>query len=280
MIKFSELSETSIQEFAGSVIFKRGSNYYHDDRVEDFWYDPEKGEMSAAIEGNFGKYHIEICNKDDKAEARCDCPFDGYPCKHIVAVLLYYIHNKETYLKEALSQRKTDNGIRERLSALAKDELIEIIVSSLKKYPTFKRGILVRLSIDTENIQKQFFKEVDKIFRKFDKGRFSTHEISRDFKAIIKEIEHADPEIRIETIWKITDGILYELNEYGMDDEPLEDLVLENFELLVNLLHEHPDLVELKRKISKKLNDFYEKGNCGIVDDIHEAAYELSDEEA
>ena len=278
VIKFSKFSKTEIRKFAGDIIFSRGEKYYEDGLVQEFEYDPETKKISAEIEGNFGTYRIELWNKNGRLEADCDCPYDGYPCKHIVAVLLYDLHNRSQYLKALQSEKDTEEKIRSRLSEWSGQDLIELIITSMKEYPPFKRDILTRLAIDKENLQKLFFRQIDKIRREFDKDRFSTYEISRDFKKILKDAEKTDPQIRIETLWKITDCILYQLNEYGMDDEPLENLAMENLDTLTGLFGEYPDFGELWGKIRKALDGYEEQGNCGIVDEICEAAYALSDQ--
>jgi hypothetical protein len=281
MIKFSELSEERIKDFAGGVIFNfnRGYDYYIDDMVEDFEYDPKKFVFCANIYGNYGCYDIEVWSNNDNIEANCNCPFDGYPCKHIVAVLLYFLNNKESFQEDLNAQKQVENRVKKKLSSLSKAELIRIILSYSQKYSSFKRELLLQLSIDKQKSIKQFFKEIDKIFRKFESDNFSTYEISRELKVIIKQIETADPDVRTEIIWKITDGILHELNEYGMNDVPLENLTIDTIDMLVHILNSNPDLLERRKEIGAELEAYCEWRNCGIIDHICDAVYELSENE-
>jgi hypothetical protein len=279
MIKFSKLSEERIKNFAGEVIFNRGYDYYKDDMVEDFQYDPKNVVICANIHGSYGYYNIELWNKNDQIEASCNCPYDGYPCKHIIAVLLYFFNNKESYLKDVNTQKEVENILHKKLSSLSKPELSRIIISYSQKNQSFKRELMLQLSIDKQKSVKQFLKAIDKIFRKFETSNFSTYEISRDLKEIIKQIENADSDIRTEIIWKITDGILHQLNEYGMDDLPLEDLAIETLDLLVLILSSDPGLINRRKAIGIELEAYCKWRNCVISDYICDASYELLENE-
>ena len=278
MLKFSELSEKSIKGFAGNAIFNRGYDYYHDGLVEDFEFDPKKQTFCASIRGSIGNYSIEVWNNDDLLEANCDCPFDGYPCKHIVAVLLYFLDNKDNYLKDLNAQRKMDKIVEDKLSAFPKKQLIQIILSILQKYPSVRRKIVLRLSDDKQTSLKQFFKTIDKILRTFENCEFSTYEISHNLKGIIKQAESADDDIKVEIIWKITDGLLNRLNQYGMSDIPLENIAIETMDILVDLLNNNPGLDKRRKEIQSELEEYCEWRNCGIVDFICDTAIELSND--
>ena len=278
MLKYSKITKNGIKNFAGDVIFNRGYSYYNDGLVEDFEYDQKKQIFSASIQGSVGCYSIEVWNCGDNLEANCDCPFDGYPYKHIVAVLLYFLNNKDEYLKDLKVQQKKSSVVKDKLSELSKAELIRLILSFSKKYPSIRRELNLKLSDDKQLIMKQFFKEIDKIFRTFESHNFSTYEISTKLKEIIKHIETADDFLKVEIIWKIADGVLHQLNTYGMDDLPLENIAIETMDTLVELLNNVPRLDKRRKEIQGKLEKYGEQGNCGIVDDICEAAFEISDE--
>lgn len=153
-----------------------------------------------------------------------------------------------------------------------------MILSFSEKSPSIKRELELKLSDDSQSIIKQFFREINKIFRKFDYHSFSTYEISKQLKEILKQIETADDAIKIAIIWKITDGVLYQLNEYGMQDLPLENLAINTMGMLVEILNSASGLDKHREEIQNKLEQYCKIGNCGIVDDICEAAYEITDE--
>ena len=278
MIAFQKLNEKTLREFAGNVVFNRGHDYYTDELVEDFEFDPEKNTIRANIHGRMGIYSIEVWEHNQQIEANCDCPFDGFPCKHIVAVLLYYLQEKDSYLKNLDKEQKVEKLVRDKLLSFEKDKLIKIILTFVKKYPPFKRELFLLLSIDKEATLKQFFKEIDKVFRAFDRDTFSTHEICHRLHAIIKQTDTAASEIKVEVIWKITDSVLHQLNEFGMNDIPLENIAIQGMDQLTEILISNPNLMKRRAEIHDKLDEYCNWGNCGIVDNICEAMFELSNE--
>ena len=69
------------------VIFQRGEDYYEDGLVEEL-DETAPGIWCAVVAGTMD-YETEVCVKDGEIVSwDCDCPYDGYICKHVVAVLL------------------------------------------------------------------------------------------------------------------------------------------------------------------------------------------------
>ena len=132
MIDLKNISKRKIKEFAGEVIYNRGLDYFHDDMVEDFEYDQKLFSFRAMVHGSHGFYDVEIWNNQGHLEANCNCPYDGYPCKHIVAVLLYFLENKNKYLEELKEQNDLESTMSKELSRFTKDELIKMILSFSK----------------------------------------------------------------------------------------------------------------------------------------------------
>lgn len=271
MIDLSNISQKTIKEFAGEVIYNRGLDYFEDDMVENFEYDPKHSSIQSMVHGSYGLYDIEIWNNQGHLEANCNCPYDGYPCKHIVAVLLYYLENRNKYLTELEKQSDLESTMNEELSRLSKNELIKMILSFSRNHSPIKRELLLLLSIDNKKSYRSFDKAIDKIFFKCERDNFSTYEMSRDLKKILKQIEPATPDFQIKVLWKITNGVLYQLNEYGMNDIPFEDLAINTLWKLVDLFQNVPGLKENNPDIISELKEYCDWQNCGISDEIHEA---------
>ena len=249
-----------------------------DNMVEDFEYNPVENTVKANIHGSLGVYSIDVRESKNQIVAECDCPFDGYPCKHIVAVLLYYLHNKDNFIQSLEKEQKDEKLLKDKLFSLKKEEIIEIVLSFLNEYPSVKRELFLHLSISKESTLKHFYKEVDKVLRDFERDTFSTYEIGRKLREIIKQSKAADDEIKVEILWKIIDGILHQLNEFGMDDMTLENLVIESMDLLVKSFNSVPGLDNRRKEIQAEIERYCNWGNCGIVDDICDIAFEISDE--
>ena len=69
------------------MIFQRGEDYYEDGLVEEL-DETAPGIWCAVVAGTMD-YETEVRIKDGEIVSwDCDCPYDGYICKHVVAVLL------------------------------------------------------------------------------------------------------------------------------------------------------------------------------------------------
>ncbi|MBN2797363.1 MAG: DEAD/DEAH box helicase [Clostridia bacterium] len=93
-------------------VFRKGFDYYKENKVLKYTYNPDLGRIFAKVEGN-DLYHIDIYIKEGMfGRAYCDCPaFHDHPkyCKHIAATLLYAklqsdnaLENKTPSLNELL----------------------------------------------------------------------------------------------------------------------------------------------------------------------------------
>ena len=51
--------------------------------------------------------------------ADCTCPYEGYPCKHILAVLLTFIKDKGKYTQKAKKQEQEIEALEEKIKALS-----------------------------------------------------------------------------------------------------------------------------------------------------------------
>ena len=91
----------------------------------------------------------------------------------------------------------------------------------------------------------------------------------------MKSVEDASDTIKAEVYWAVTDRILTELNEYGMDEESLEDVAINALESLAECLENNRSLRQRKKEIIEKLMEYYTWGNCGIKDYIYDSVYQL-----
>ncbi|MCK5476445.1 MAG: SWIM zinc finger family protein [Candidatus Aenigmarchaeota archaeon] len=84
-----EITEKDIKNIADStVILNRGKKYYFSGMVKSMTVNADLGKITAEVKGNYGTYTVDIeIDEDKKLDYYCDCPYEGYGCKHIVAVL-------------------------------------------------------------------------------------------------------------------------------------------------------------------------------------------------
>lgn len=123
----TNFSNVNIQKMFPSVVYRRGLNYFQNDRVRDLLYDINYNVWTATVEGS-EDYFVEIDAKQfdqGSINAYCDCPAYGTfgPCKHIAAVML------------AISDKQSDGKQQFTRNYYASDRFMESI-ASLNDYRT------------------------------------------------------------------------------------------------------------------------------------------------
>ena len=125
----SHITLEAIRNRATAQSFARGENYYHNGRIFDM---VRRGnELEGRCEGSeYIPYHIRVTL--DKAghidTAFCTCPYDwGGDCKHIVALLLAYLHEPESFEER--------QPVRDTLLERSKEQLVLLIRQMIARHP-------------------------------------------------------------------------------------------------------------------------------------------------
>jgi len=108
--------------------FTRGHDLYQSDAVFDTFQKDDL--LTGKCEGSsapFYQIHVQL-DEGGILEASCTCPYDwgGY-CKHIIALMLTYMHNPDAFIKQ--------KNINELLEQLDKDDLVHLITKMVDKNP-------------------------------------------------------------------------------------------------------------------------------------------------
>ena len=261
-----------VKKFAGATIFGRGKKYYQSRMVEEIEYNSARDHIQAEVSGSSGhSYDVEITAAKRGIDATCSCPYDGYPCKHIVAVLLTFMEKRETLLRQSVENKKKILSLKERVQALPKERLAKILLSLAEKYPGCQRDLLVEMGDDPQEAVSVIRKQIHQIFRAFESDDYASGKVVKQLKDILRSIHQSSIEIKAIIYWAVSDWILKELNEYGMNDESLEDLAIETLDLLSEALSKPESSQEEKAEIIRALRKYSEWGNCGITDYVDEA---------
>ncbi len=274
-MKLVDLTQNGIQQFAGKTIYARGHDYFLSGNVSELSYDPDSQSISAEVAGNYGDYEVDIEQVDGEIRASCNCPYDGYPCKHIVAVLLSFINHRRAYSEKAEEDKSQKARIEERIRKLSREELVAMVMTCASKYPDFHRELMVRFEPDQKQTLETLLKQVSRAFPSIESSSYSTDKIARELNRILQSVENAKEEIRLEVHWAAADSILRELNEYGMDDDALEDVLLSALEAIKNILAEKEGLAPRRREIIDNLMHYFNWGNCGMGDAIYDTVMDL-----
>ena len=126
--KLPKLTEAQVRALATEKSFARGQSYYQDGAIVE---PLRQGlELRAECEGSeYEPYQISVtlAAKGIK-DTSCTCPYDwGGICKHIVALLLAYVHNPQAF--------RVIEPLDKLLADKSKDELIAIIQDMLRHKP-------------------------------------------------------------------------------------------------------------------------------------------------
>jgi hypothetical protein len=277
-LKLANLTQKAIEQFAGATIYARGHDYYRSGNVSQLVYDQDTESISAEVAGNIGDYDVEIEQVDGSIQASCNCPYDGYPCKHIVAVLLSFINHRREYFREAKEAKSRSAAIEELIRKLPKGELVGMVMACARKYPDFQRELMVRFGPDQKHTLDTLLKEVSRAFPSIESRSYSTDRIARELNRILQSVESAEKEIGFEVHWAVADSILHELNEYGMNDDALEEILFDVLQALEDFLVGDEALAARRREIIDRLMYFYNWGNCGMVDAVYDTVMGLCSE--
>jgi uncharacterized Zn finger protein len=270
-----DLTEDTIKQFAGSTIFNRGYNYYVDGMVLNLDYQAESDTIEAEVAGNYGDYEVTITASDNWLDADCTCPYEGYPCKHIVAALLTFLHNQNQYKQQARQQRATQPSLAQKIKKLSKDELVELLLAYSKTYPDVKRDLMIRLEAEKQATFASLQKQINRAFPSVESRNYSIATIAKQLRAILKAIENAPASVQRKVYWAVTDRVLQELNDYGINDETLENVAIQTMENLVEAFAADESLHEERTDVIEQLMDYYNWGNCGLVDWIYDTVVQL-----
>lgn len=143
--KLPRLTEAHIRKLASAPSFERGQTYYRDGSV----LEPicQAMHLRAQCEGSdYEPYQVSATlAKNGIAETSCTCPYDyGGICKHIVALLLTYIHKPQAF--------RFIPPLAALLAGRSQEELIAIIGEMIKREPELLS--LVELSVATEQARQ------------------------------------------------------------------------------------------------------------------------------
>jgi uncharacterized Zn finger protein len=126
--KLPRLTEAQVRGLANEKSFERGRSYYQGGALVE---PLRQGlELRAECEGSeYEPYQISVTlDAKGVASTSCTCPYDwGGVCKHVVALLLAYVHNPQGF--------RAVEPLDKMLAGKSKDELIHIIQDVLRHKP-------------------------------------------------------------------------------------------------------------------------------------------------
>jgi uncharacterized Zn finger protein len=139
-----ELTEDKIRAMASPQSYERGVDYYQSGAV--FNTQRMDDELRGQCRGSdYTPYRVSVqLSAGGILSTYCTCPYDwGGICKHIVALLLTWVHEPDAFQLVA--------PIDERLANKSKEELIALVQEMLKREPDLERLLDLPLHPDPES---------------------------------------------------------------------------------------------------------------------------------
>ena len=148
------LTEADIQARCSQASFERGQGYYTGGAVRGR-VRLDDG-LETRVSGTY-TYRVTVREAPGGLAALCTCPYDwGGDCKHIVATLLAWLHEPESFRAPA--------DLRAALAARGKEELADILFDICAVYPHLvdEFGLLSEASAyDPETVVAEIFAELE-----------------------------------------------------------------------------------------------------------------------
>lgn len=239
---FERLSKNFLHKIAGEAVYERGLNYFRGGRVGKIWL--EDAIIYADVAGNSGNYRVNISDNNGEIDYSCNCPYEGTCCKHVVATSLTFLDQKNEIYQKAKKVSKDQLTLKEQLLKLEKDELVNLLLFSLKTHKDWKSSLL---------------KETANLLEK--SGTGGTQQIYE--------------EEFYELLQKAT-GILAEHNEYGGGPDEDYDEVFELLNEILQLIKDKKLNDNIRREFIGAMIHYYILDNHGMVDMVFETVYETA----
>lgn len=265
----------NFKEYVDKTILKRGYDYYTDGNIVDTC---KEGDNTYTFEVQGSEDYQVVVQLDYNGEiiySECNCPYDFSPiCKHEVAVYFQLaehiskvINNKVENANHATNNEKVKNRkakepeIKEVLSNLSKEKLIDIILDITQKDKTLEDSLIIRYSKgNREQELKRCKKLINSIVRKHlgREGFISYREAGyfvSDMDELLEKIRETDDIILALDIafLVIDEGI--EAFQYTDDsDGDVGYLVSETIDLIGEIISYNEDIdINIKEELFKKL---------------------------
>ena len=270
----SPLSLEQIRHRATAQSFARGESYYHNGAVFDT---VKRGnELEGRCAGSeYVPYHVRVTLDEagNIEAASCTCPYDwGGDCKHIVALLLTYLYQPESFEERA----PVEDALLER----SKEQLVALIRQMVARYPDLQALIDRPAPSQQPTGQpvdiKPFRLELRRAVRNF--GEWGDHTAEQTIYSVADAARHFEAAGDWRNACAIYQAILEECliaDHYPVDDEGEYVFALDSvLQRLVRFL-ERDEIAQddvLRRAILERLLDAYiwnvDMGGYGLGDAV------------
>ena len=129
-------TESTIRSYTSDQSFERGREYYHSGAIYNAIR--QGNILLAECKGTY-TYHLRVeLDEGGIQSASCTCPYEfgGY-CKHLVALLLTYIHKPGEFI-----ERKSISALLENMDKATLVTVLANLAQAHQKCPAPRQGLL------------------------------------------------------------------------------------------------------------------------------------------
>ncbi|MBI3537303.1 MAG: SWIM zinc finger family protein, partial [Chloroflexi bacterium] len=278
------LTESMIRAATTPESFQRGQSYFNQGAISNAAI--QSNVLSGDCEGTQSPYYHVRVELDDAGIrfANCTCPYEfGGFCKHIVALLLAYIHNPKEF-----TARESPN---ELLAGLSRDDLLALMTKLIERQPDLYDWVQAAIAAPSPDKSKKtrrkkvdadvYRRQVRNILHRLDGMRMSeaywhVGGLANELRGVkdnaIKFLEQDDAEtalgILLALLEEAHDAFDYIDDSNGELGACLDEMGLPLAEAILSLelsAVERERLVQQLQKLDRRLSDYGVEGAASIA---------------
>ena len=169
------------------TILERGKNYFDDELVAEF-EEANENVWNATVFGS-EEYSVAVIlnSKNAITKYRCDCPFDGDICKHVVAVCYAIREQKKT---AAAPKTSAKNSFKDVLKKLSLAECTAFIQEYSSENEHFKTAFELYFADKNSSfdVEKQYSDLIRNLVKKHTQYGFVDYKATRALAAEFKKL--------------------------------------------------------------------------------------------
>lgn len=233
-MSLKDITRQQVENLADTaLVFQRGQSYLAAGAITKFQVGPGGESIRARVAGSEGLYQVEITETKDDLETDCTCPYDGYVCKHVVAVLLFYLEQRKTNnltdnIQSGARQSASGSALAQTLQKMEHLNLVELLLRLSEQNDAFRRILLDNIIISPQIIREQplnsaavrrLESEITRYFRHLPQvlDEYYESEELDEIDDFLDQIGTFNPHDQLELLWHLLEAGNEVLDEYGIN---------------------------------------------------------------
>ena len=176
----------NFKEEISPAIYERGEEYYMNDAVSEIEFSGNNRWLGLVEGTEDYNVEVEIDAKGNITDFDCDCPYDGYICKHLVATLLK-ISDEQKRDISSFGKKKTTSDWQQIIDRVTLEELRKFIIGYAEEDKAFRDQLKINFAeYDGASDPEKYRKMIQDSFRRAEDrhGYIKYDDISTALRAV------------------------------------------------------------------------------------------------